>query len=237
MDGKIKIGLVVGVSIVLAALILAFSFYEAKKPKSTISVVGLGVKEFEADRVKWLITIEEETGPNDLVTGYKRLEEGIERLKEQLSLLGISQNEISVKTPNVYKDFNYDQGKVTRIRYQQSLYVITDLIDEVERLALNPVSLLEANINVINSNVEFFYSGIDELKKMLVSEATANAKERALMMLKETDVKLGKLLSVRSGVFQITEPYSTDVSSMGIYDTSTRKKQISVTASAVFSLR
>jgi hypothetical protein len=38
-------------------------------------------------------------------------------------------------------------------------------------------------------------------------------------------------------VFQITEPYSTEVSSLGIYDTSTRKKQISVTASAVFAIK
>ena len=73
--------------------------------------------------------------------------------------------------------------------------------------------------------------------KELVSLETMNAKERAEKMLEQTDVKLGKLISVRSGVFQITEPYSTEVSSLGIYDTSTRKKQISVTASAVITIK
>ncbi|HPQ11473.1 MAG TPA: SIMPL domain-containing protein, partial [Bacillota bacterium] len=126
---------------------------------------------------------------------------------------------------------------VTRLRFQQTVIVVTDELDVVEELAFNPVQLLEANVNIMNSNVEFYYSKIDELKKELVSLATRNAKERAEKMLEQTDVKLGKLISVRSGVFQITEPYSTEVSSLGIYDTSTRKKQISVTASAVFAIK
>ncbi|CCU78849.1 hypothetical protein HSACCH_00942 [Halanaerobium saccharolyticum subsp. saccharolyticum DSM 6643] len=41
---------------------------------------------------------------------------------------------------------------------------------------------------------------------------------------------------MRSGIFQITEPYSTDASSMDIYNTSSRDKEISVTAHLVFSI-
>lgn len=238
MDGKTRLGLILGLSAIIAAFILGMFFYEAQKPKSTIQVVGLGLKEFEADTVKWVITVEEETGPEEPIkTGYRRLENSIEALKNKLSSLGIEEGEINLKTPTIYKDYNYNLGTVTRIRHNQVLFVITQKIDTVEKLAMNPVELLDQDINVINSQVEFFYSGTDELKKTLVSEATANAKERAQMMLKDTDVKLGRLISVRSGIFQITEPYSTDVSSMGIYDTSTRKKQISVTATAVFALK
>jgi hypothetical protein len=38
-------------------------------------------------------------------------------------------------------------------------------------------------------------------------------------------------------VFQITEPYSTDVSDYGIYSTATRRKNVTVTVTASFSLR
>ncbi|MCL7972923.1 MAG: SIMPL domain-containing protein, partial [marine benthic group bacterium] len=42
------------------------------------------------------------------------------------------------------------------------------------------------------------------------------------------------IASARAGVFQITEPFSTDVAAYGIYDTSSRKKEIRVTVHAVF---
>ena len=38
------------------------------------------------------------------------------------------------------------------------------------------------------------------------------------------------------GVFQITEPYSTDVSDYGYYNTDTRTKSISVTVTTKFRL-
>ena len=42
--------------------------------------------------------------------------------------------------------------------------------------------------------------------------------------------------TARAGVFQITEPYSTEVSGMGMYNTSTRRKEITVTVHASFAL-
>ena len=43
------------------------------------------------------------------------------------------------------------------------------------------------------------------IKKEQVGEATKNARQRAEKMVEQTDVKVGKIVSVRSGVFQITE--------------------------------
>lgn len=237
MEQSVKTGLVVGIALVVAALILGVSFYQVQKPKSTIQVVGLGMQEFDSDTVKWVVTIEEESEPDDLKGGYRKLDKGVQDLISDLKARGIADEEISIKPPYISKDYNYEEARVTRIRYQQSVIVITKDIDTVEKLAFNPIELLEKDINVMSSKVEFFYSGTDELKKALVADATANARERAEMMLENTDVKLGKLISLRSGVFQITEPYSTDVSSLGIYDTSTKRKQISVTATAVFALQ
>ncbi|HPV64673.1 MAG TPA: SIMPL domain-containing protein, partial [Candidatus Cloacimonas sp.] len=51
------------------------------------------------------------------------------------------------------------------------------------------------------------------------------------------NTKLGKLREARAGVFQITEPYSTEVSDYGFYNTSTRSKSISVTLTAIFKLK
>jgi hypothetical protein len=42
------------------------------------------------------------------------------------------------------------------------------------------------------------------------------------------------MISGRAGVFQINEPYSTDVAASGMYSTSTKAKEISVIVHAVF---
>jgi len=62
---------------------------------------------------------------------------------------------------------------------RQSLFVISEVIEKVENLALNPDELLESNIFFQTSSLEYFYSKIDLLKKDLLTKATKNARERA----------------------------------------------------------
>jgi hypothetical protein len=75
---------------------------------------------------------------------------------------------------------------------------------------------------------------LDELKKELLGKAVLNAKERATEILKASGNDVGKLVNARSGVFQITEPLSTEVAGYGLHSTSTKKKNIKVTVSAEF---
>lgn len=56
-------------------------------------------------------------------------------------------------------------------------------------------------------------------------------------MLKATNNGVGKIKSVRMGVFQITPVDSTSVSDMGISDTSTIDKKITAVANVVFFVK
>ena len=44
------------------------------------------------------------------------------------------------------------------------------------------------------------------------------------------------IASARSGVFQITEPFSTEMADYGVHNTSTRSKEITVTVHATFEV-
>ena len=70
----------------------------------------------------------------------------------------------------------------------------------------------------------------------MIGAATADAMARAKEIVGATKARLGKLSSARSGVFQITEPYSSEVSDYGYYNTNTRAKSISVTVTTDFRL-
>jgi len=120
---------------------------------------------------------------------------------------------------------------------QQSLFIISEVIEKVENLALNPDELLESNIFFQRSSLENFYSKIDLLKKDLLTKATKNARERAEKILQDSNYHPGRMISAKAGVFQIIEPYSTEVESYGMYNTSSRKKDITVTVHAQFLIQ
>ena len=75
------------------------------------------------------------------------------------------------------------------------------------------------------------------MKVQMLEEATKDAKQRADAMLKATHNRTGKIQSVRMGVFQITPVDSTNVSDMGISDTSTIEKKITSVANVTFQIK
>jgi hypothetical protein len=237
MKSRISVGLILGAALIASAVVFGSYFYRAQNPGQTITVVGAASQNFEADTVKWTLNIEEDISGDNLAAGYEKLKTAREKIFALLAAKGIGPDGITMKPPQVYKEYDYtSEARVFRgYHFQQTIYVITNQVDAVEKIAFDSVELL--NGGTINSNLEYFYSGIDELKKELVGEATKNARERAEKMVEQTDVKAGKIISVRSGVFQITEPHSTRVEAGGIHDTSTRRQQIRVTAHVTFALK
>ena len=72
-----------------------------------------------------------------------------------------------------------------------------------------------------------------ELKKIAKQEA----KERAKRMAESAGNRVGPLTEASTGVFQITAPNSTEVSSWGINDTSTQEKKVTAVVNVSFALR
>jgi hypothetical protein len=230
-----KVAAVLGISMVMASLVFGVFFFESRRPQQTITVVGIASKQYESDTVKLSMTITEMADLDDLAGGRRRLYESLQELTAFLNERSVKSEQISVIPPNVYE--RYGQSGVEGYRLEQEIYVISKDVDNIDDLALNVIPVLDRDINIYRTQLEYFYSNIDDLKKNMVAEATQNAKERALEMLKGTDMQLGKLRTLRQGVFQITQPHSTEVSSGGIHDTSTKRKQISVTAHATFATK
>jgi hypothetical protein len=63
-----------------------------------------------------------------------------------------------------------------------------------------------------------------------------DAKVRADAIVKATGGKVGNVMSVRSGPFQVTSPDSVDTSAGGYYDTQTIEKTITSTVTVMFDV-
>ena len=222
--------LLLGLSIMLSALIFGYFFYQSRITRDYVEVVGAATEHFESDIVNLNITFGENTGLENIGEGYRKIQDKRDRLMKILISQGIPEEGININPINTQN--RWEDGKIVGYTLQQSLFIISEVIEKVENLALNPDELLENNIFFQVSSLEYFYSKID-----LLAKATENARERAEKILQESDYRPGRMISAKAGVFQIIEPYSTEVESYGMYNTSSRKKDIKVTVHAQFLIQ
>jgi hypothetical protein len=227
---------ILGLSLIISSFIFASSYYEAQKvQKRTLKVVGSATQKFDSDIVKWDLTLNRWIVWNNLKDGYKLLAVDKANFLNFLSSKNFDIKDIKLQPVQSYATYN-KENLISGYNLSQQITITTDKIDLVESIALEPSELAQRDINFQYSNLSYFYSKIDELKKSLLSSASDNAKERALEIIKNSDVKLGKLISAKSGVFQITRKLSTETESYGVYDTSNREKEIKVTLHSLFEL-
>ncbi|MEM2915176.1 MAG: SIMPL domain-containing protein [Candidatus Bathyarchaeia archaeon] len=233
---KTKDALILGICIIIAFAIFGAFFYQARAQTDTITVVGSASKEFTSDLVKWHIQISRELYIENPIETYRQIKEDANALLEILKANGISEKDISLQP--IVKEPIYDPMGGTR-RYQLILrgFVVSSDISKVEALALNPDALFEKGIFLDDSRLEYFYTKLSELKHELLAQATQDARRRAEEIAKGSGATINKIVSARAGVFQITEPYSTEVSDYGVYSTATKEKNITVTVRATFLLK
>jgi len=223
------------VGMVLAALIFGLFFYGARHAENTVSVRGAATERFQSDMVKWRVTLSQVAGLNDMKSGYRRLSRDITLLKSLLASAGIDSANVSIQPISSYSNYDRD-GQITGNTLQQAVFVITSDIDAIDDLALNPEELIEKGVVLQSSRLEYFYSGLAEIKTELLAAATEDARRRAEKIVENSGVAIGKVTALRAGVFQIREPFSTEISDYGMHNTQTREKDITVTVHASFAI-
>ena len=227
--------LIISVGMIISAIILGCSFYNAQKTESTVRVVGYATEDFNTDMVKWKVVLNQHATLGKLEQGQSDIHKKLESFQKLWNKTGIKSSDINIVPSEIQSEYGRDG--VTGYIISQQITILSKDIDKIEKLALNPTIFLKEGISFQKSNLNFFSTKTDELKKALLSKASVNARQRAEEIVADTDMKINKLISAKAGVFQITEPYSTDVSSYGIYNTNSKHKTIKVTVSSIFCLK
>jgi len=227
---------IVGLSFIIGLTVFGYFFMQSRQAPTSLRVVGYASKLFESDIVKWNLTMQRNVSNDGLKDGYNKMSADVNAFKKYLLEQGIPEKDISIQPTNSYQT-NDNYGNPTGYCLNQHIFVVSTDIDKIEKLSLNPDFFAERGILLQNSNLAYLYTKLPDLKKQLLSEATKDAVARAEEISGSGNTKLGKLREARAGVFQITEPHSTEVSDYGFYNTSTRSKSISVTLTAIFKLK
>ena len=227
---------ITSMGIVLAAFVFGIFFYLSRISDRTIRVVGYATQDFEADIVKWSFNLSLPVSLDGLNNGYRQMKNKLDTFQKLWDAKNISVDELQIRPVSVQKRYA-EYGKVIGYNLEQNIYIVSRNIKDIEEITINPVDFVKKNLAFEYSRIEYFSSTLDDIKKQLLSHATRNARERAEEIVAMTESgKIGKMLSARAGVFQITEPLSTEIAGYGLHSTSTRKKSIKVTVNAVFSI-
>ena len=232
MNGKTASILAVG--IIIAAFVWGAFFISARNEQS-IRVVGQGVKTVTSDLIKWNITINRDTNVASKSEGPSWIQEDLNKIKKYLASNGIEEKDILVEPVSSYA--NYGNNGVTGYSFSQRIEVKSDDIEKIEKMALDNKALAKQDIYLEYSNLEYFVSNLAELKAEMLALATVDAKARAEEIAKSSGNKICGLLSAKTGVFQIRKPLSMDISDYGIYNTSSKEKEIAVTVNATFKIK
>ena len=232
MNGKTASILAVG--IIIAAFVWGAFFISARNEQS-IRVVGQGVKTITSDIIKWNMSINRTTNVAYKSEGPSWIQEDLIKVKKYLASNGIEEKDILVEPVSSYA--NYGNNGVTGYSFSQRIEVKSGDIEKIEKLALDNKALAKQDIYLQYSDLEYFVSNLAELKAEMLALATADAKARAEEIAKSSGNKICGLLSAKTGVFQIRKPLSMDISDYGIYNTSSKEKEIAVTVNATFKIK
>lgn len=230
--------------LVLLSLILAFGLIIAVKcgantlSNNNIIVTGSAYKIVKSDSARMEFEISGRNATKQ--SAYNAVKKQLPIVKKYLMDKGIT--DIDVSASNGYYSYKYlPNGNVTNetayYNLSQPIVIKSNDVQKIKEISSEIQSLLDQGIDINVTNTEYFYSGLSELKVDLLKEATKDAKDRATGMLRATHNRPGKIQSVNMGVFQITPVDSTNVSDMGINDTSSIDKKVTAVANVVFRIK
>ncbi len=239
-----RIQIVVFAIILGLSLIFAFVFgaklISNNFSKDEITVTGSASEIVTSDSGVWRFQIKTESLSR--AEGYRALSSQKPVVIQFLKSKGIKDNEIEFLGMNNYAKYKtspngYSTQEIAGYTYEQTVKINSKDVELIKKLHLEIPSLIEKGIVINSFEPNYLYSGLADKKAELLQKATADAKFRAKEMLRATGNRVGKIRSVRMGVFQITPPDSNEVSDWGINDTSSIEKKVTAVSNVVFGIR
>lgn len=233
--------------LLLLAIILGFSSIVCSKifvsnfSNSGISVTGQAYAIVVSDNASWNFSISVQNASKS--TAYAEIQKQLPVVLSYLKENGITESEIEILAPNSYPTYKtdpktgYGTQNIAYYNYSQPIKIQSSNVKKIQALSVDIQSLIQKGVNISAAQPEYYYSKLNEVKAQALEAATKDAKARAKGMLSATNNKVGKIRSVKMGVFQITPKDSNAVSDWGINDNTTIDKKVTAVANVVFQIK
>lgn len=229
------VALGVAASIITSTAVAARAYQsrvrETARESRELTVKGSTRTRVRSDLGVWTISVKGEG--KELQEAFAILDSGVARVQAFLAERGFPEAQTALSAINTTTFYARDaKGAETRevVGYglERQFTLTTAEVDRVAKAAGEVTQLIRDGVKVVSYRPAYYYSKAADLKVQILGEATKDARARADEIARSSGCRLGDVRRVQMGIIQITEPNSTDVSSGGIYDTSTIDKDVSV---------
>ena len=251
MENRFKSSIIIGIAIIVTAFILGQSFKKRNENLDSISVIGLGTKDFVSDEILWSGSFT--ANSMDIKTAYGKIISDQKIVSNFFISKGFKPNEFTFGAVNFQKKFreirtvNAENGYVNSEQvfngYEATQSISfsakknPQLMKRIEEVSSKTSELINSGIELTSNSIQYTYSNLPSLKQSLIENATRDANERANKIVKTANGDLGKLKGANMGVFQITGQGSTEEDSYGgNNDTFSKNKTARITVRLEYNL-
>ena len=232
------------VSSVILAIALGGGFTKvgsgfASRTDNGIVSTGSARVDATADNAVWTLSVS--LGRTTVSEAVSKVDSDVIAVTKYLTNGGISLDSLTLGPVSTYGQEEWvngnSTGRILNYRATRDITVRTKDVQLVSKLSHNIGTLLQTGVSVNNYGPQYYISTLAELRPQLLEAAMLDAKVRAEAITKAVGGSVGAVISVRSGVFQVTTPDSTMTSDGGAYDTSTIEKTVTSTVSVTFKTK
>lgn len=204
--------LIIAVAIVIAGFFISNTYKYGKAYDRSVNVKGLSERQVKADLAVWPINIT--LAGNDLRTLKNDIERQSNEVKNFFLSQGFTADELTIGIVNINdtQASLYDAGNQQReFRYISSadFTVRTNDIDKLQKALSQSLELLSKGILISSKNswqpIEYSFTGLNDLKPVMIEEATKNAREVAEKFALDSNSKVTKIKAAYQGLFSIND--------------------------------
>jgi len=181
-----------------------------KEYERSVTVKGLAEHEYPADIVIWPIQFT--AASNDLENLYDSIEQSTARIRTFLVAKGLDPAEISLSTPLITDksaqsygnaappEFRYSAVQTVTV-YSRNIEAVRTLMGDLAQLGKQGIAFTGGNYQ---SQTEYIFTRLNEIKPAMIEEATMKAREVARKFAEDSQSKLGKIKRASQGQFSIS---------------------------------
>ena len=205
------LGLFIFLGLSALGYLIGSSAIRFKEFERSVTVKGLSERECDADVVIWPIQFTE--AGNDLEALYNSIESSTVKIKNFLEKKGISPEEITVASPaitdksaqqyaaNTKAEFRYTAIQTVTV-YSKNIGTVRGIMSSLSDLGKEGIVFTGGDYQ---SQTEYLFTRLNEIKPEMIEEATRQAREVAQKFAADSQSTLGKIKKASQGQFSISD--------------------------------
>lgn len=233
----IYFAVIMGVCLIISALIGSYTFYAVRSPVDTLSVTGSVRQRVTSDIAIWTSGFTRTVPAENLKEGYQMMANDQRMVLNFFEDKGFTENDLTISPVFMEQLYMYDPNAPKENLLRQTVKIQSNDVEKITNMAKGTDELINRGVIFSTQSLEYYYSGLPELRIELIPDAINDAKLRAQKIAEGSGKKIETIKSAGLGVVQVLPVNSTEVSDWGTYDTTTVEKEVMIPVTVTFTLK